>query len=408
MVRLADVFNQFGATYLEKYGSRMLPSHLRALSDISKCRTPALGSHVDICEQCRHIHIFHHSCCNRSCPRCQGLLTAQWVEKKKQQLSGFDYFHIVFTLPKELQPLIWANQKQCYSILFKAASYALKKLMADPRYGGGMPGMLMVLHTAKRDMGRHPHIHCLMPAGVIQVTGQQGKQKTYQFKPINKKFLLPRKPLAKIFRARWVKLARKAFPKETLPQTIWQKMWMVYIKPPIKNNQTLIEYLSRYLHKTAITDKRIIKIQDGNVTFKYKPNNQPKSKTKSKSNNQPKSKYKTMTLPAHKFMARFLQHVLPRRLHKIRYYGFMAPAFKKTFLSLIMTLAKEKVKTNQILQQLFKQDKQTIEENKLFRKCPACKVGKMTIIVHFFLPKHHSHCPRPPPIIQHTYTGVAL
>jgi hypothetical protein len=242
MLELGDIFRRYGPAYLEKYSDKMLPSHIRAIDDIAKCRTGEFGGHIDTCEKCGYTHLFFHSCCNRSCPKCHAGHTQKWLEKAKATLLPVPYFHVVFTLPKELRRMVRSNQTQLFNCLFKAATYALTKLMADSRFAGrgpggpGVPGMLAVLHTWSRPMENHPHVHILVPAGVISATSKGG----LQWIPLKrKKFLVPRGMLSDIFRARFIKLARKALSHNThnthnpttFPQSVWKKKWVVHIKP---------------------------------------------------------------------------------------------------------------------------------------------------------------------------------
>lgn len=369
MPELNSIFRRYGPQYLQLFSHKMLPSHKRAIQDIAKCRTGELGYHIDTCNQCGHEHLFFHSCCNRNCPKCHAGNTQKWLEEKQTTLLPVRYFHVVFTLPSELRLIVRSNQVQLYNCLFNAATYALFKLMADSQFAGGIPGMLGVLHTWSRDMNYHPHVHFLIPAVVIS-------KDRLQWLPIKrKKFLVPKSMLSTIFRARFMKLARKALPHIKFPQSVWDKKWVVYPKPVRKRAQKVLEYLARYIYRIAITNRRIVADNNGKITFEYQDSGT--------------SKWKKMTLPAFEFMRRFLQHVLPKGFHKTRTYGFLAPRYKNIFYSLKLKLetSKENIQP------------QTQKNNisKYYRRCPKCKTGKMRVLIHLFYKKNTLILVRPPP-----------
>jgi hypothetical protein len=385
MIELADIFRQYGDSYIQTYGNYMLPSHIRAIEDICKCRTDALDEHLQQCDNCGYTHTFYNSCYNRNCPKCQYTQTQKWLEHKEEQFAHYRYFHVVFTVPEELRGIIRSNQKELYSILFNSAVYALQKLMIQKWGGGGghaLSAQLAVLHTWTRTIGYHPHLHVLVPAGVIQnITdeGDEAKKDNFQWAPIKGKFLVPLVPLAEIFRARFHKLAKKALPQLHFPCSIWDKEWVIYCKPPIENNHKLLEYLSRYLHRIAITNSRILKMEDGKVTFKYKKVND--------------NKWKMMTVTAFEFIRRYLQHVLPQGFHKIRYYGFFAPAVREKYRQLLNLLQTE--------QNIRKVEKRVGDEKPLptFKPlCPMCKEGNMVSLEFRFSQEETAGGNRAPPL----------
>jgi len=369
MIELGDIFRSHGAAYLKKYSANMLPSHIRAIDAITKCRTGELGCHIDHCRQCGYNHLYFHSCCNRSCPKCHAGNTQKWLEKKESNLLSVPYFHVVFTLPSELRLIVRSHQKELLNCLFKAAKYALFKLMRDPRFAGGKPGMLAVLHTWTRDMNYHPHVHCLVPAGVISNDG-------LQWLSIKKKrFLVPINMLSSIFRARFMKIARKALPRIKFPQSVWSKNWVVYPKPFEKGGQNVLQYLARYVYRIAITNNSILADKDGKITFKYR--------------NSATGKSKKMTLPVFEFMRRFLQHVLPLGFHKVRNYGFLTPKYKEIFANIKLGLETSTRKP------IAKTEK--AHTGKHFRRCPKCKIGTMVVALHIFHTKTGILFVRPPP-----------
>ena len=269
------------------------------------------------------------------------------------------HFHLVFTLPAELRLIVRNHQKELFNCLFNAAVYALFKLLAEPRFAGGLPGMIGVLHTWTKDMNYHPHLQFLVPAGVI-------READSKWIPIKKKkFLVPIGILSDIFRARFMKLARKVLPpeiKNEIPQSIWKKRWVVYPKPFIKGGKKILEYLARYIFKIAISNNRILSDKNGQITFKYQ-----NSKT---------GKWKTMALDAEEFLRRFLQHVLPRGFHKVRSYGFFAPKYKEVFESIRKELE------NSMGNPSGNQEESDIEKH--YRRCPQCKTGIMKVEVHIY------------------------
>lgn len=367
-MELAEIFRRYGPDYMKRFGDQMLPSHKRAIHDIAYCRTDAFGGHVDLCNQCGYVKFVYHSCCNRSCPKCHQEKTNQWIEKRESEILPVDYFHVVFTMPKELRELLRDNQKKLLSAQMQAAAYAIAKLAADPKYLGAKPTILCLLHTWARTMAWHPHVHCLVSAGGISPDNSQWLPTQYH------SYLVPIHALAKIFRAKFIKLARKALPDQKFPQSIWKKNWIVYSKPNVKTdkgNDNLLKYLARYVYRIAITNQRILQDKDGKITFQYKD-----SKT---------YQTKQMTLDAMEFIRRFLQHVLPKGFHKVRFYGLLSPS-NRTHLFNIKTILQMQAQGDNKPQSTDKEHHQNEDHNKeldftsLLHKCPKCKTGYMITI----------------------------
>jgi len=353
MLEVADIFSRYGDEYLRKFGGKMMPSQHRAFADILKCRTDAMGGHVFQCDKCGHRHYSYHSCRNRSCPKCHKNDTATWLEQRHKELLDVEYYHVVFTLPQELRPIVRLHQKKLYGALMKSAAQAVIKLAADPHYVGGLIGVMCVLHTWGRTLVYHPHAHCLIPAGGISSDRKQwlGARDNY---------LVPVKALSKIFRGIFTQMLRKELPDIELPTSIWQRDWVVYCKPTVQGTDKVLNYLGRYIHRVAIANSRIISIEDGKVTFRYK-----NSKT---------NQSKTMTLKAEEFIRRFLQHVLPGGFHKIRYYGLWSPANRKHLHKM-----KQLLNNGDTLQQSEPQDANDIGTIPQLaeQKCPHCKIGTL-------------------------------
>lgn len=353
MPELAEVFRSFGPAYLEHFGERLLPSHRRALSDLTACRTEAMGGHLAQCECCGYQHYSYHSCRNRHCPKCRAVDTADWLEKRQSELLPTPYYHLVFTLPEALREVVRRHQKALLGSLMSAAAQALQTLAADPRYVGGEMAILAVLHTWTRALVYHPHVHCLVPAG--------GLAKDGTWHPARKKYLVPVAALSDIFRARFMALARKALPEETFPETLWDTSWVVYCKPALQGSDKVLNYLGRYIHRVAITNRRIKAIHNGKVTFEFKDSRN--------------SCWKPMTLPAEEFIRRFLQHVLPKGFHKVRYYGLLSPR-KRTCLKHLQYVLAEPVSESD--QENTEDSCQSVIVQSKF--CPVCKEGVLVVI----------------------------
>lgn len=334
----------------------MLTSHKKAIYDIINCRTERMGGRVYHCPDHDEIVYKYHSCMNRNCPQCQNDRAEKWLDKQRKRLINVPYFLITFTLPKELRAMARANQKLFYRLMFHAAALAMKKLARDPRFIGGSIGCRGVLHTWIRTLGYHPHIHFLLPAGGLS------DDKSTWLPAVQKKFLFPVKALSKIYRAiirDELKTEKELFAQ--IPNNVWFKKWVVHCKSA-GNGETVLKYFAPYVFRVAISNNRIIKLQNGTVTFVYRH-----SKT---------NKYKPMTLPVFEFMRRFLQHVLPHGLKKVRYYGFLNSGNKAQLLRLQYGLGNVETKKNKA------QDEKQTQLNKPC--CPVC--GKEMILFRILLP----------------------
>ena len=310
MVELADIFRRAGPAFREAFQGRMLPSHLRAMKAIVLCRTPALGGSVYACDTCDAVDYSYHSCRNRHCPKCQDDRAQSWLERLRSRLLPCDHYLLTFTLPAELRTLARSHQRLFYGILLREAATAVHILAADPQWVGGRVAILAVLHTWSRTLAYHPHVHLLVTAGGLSPDGAAW------IKPANPRFLFPGYALSKIFRAKVRDaLIRAVLEQETDPH-LWDKHkpWVAHVQQ-IGNGQRAALYLSRYVYRVALANHRIERFEHGRVTFRY-----THARTR---------QTRHMTLPASDFIARFLQHVLPRRFTKIRYYGLFSPASRK-------------------------------------------------------------------------------
>ena len=321
MLSLADVIRQHGPAYVELHGAHLLPSHRRAMQAILHCRTPLMGGQVAVCTKCGREHLLFHSCRHRACPRCGHDATERWVAKQRELLLPVPYFHVVFTLPAELRKLVRAHQKTLLPVLCRAAFESLARMCADPHFLGGQIGALAVLHTWTRTLAWHPHVHMLVPGGGLAPDGRTWLSAP----PRRKRYLVPVRALAKHFRGHFLHLARRALPQVPFPEIPWGKSWVVFAKPVVHGADKVIDYLGRYVHKTALSDKAIVDCDDRTVTFTYRDNRDHRRKS--------------MTLPADEFLRRFLQHVPPRGLHRVRVFGLLHPSRRQTLQRLQLLLA---------------------------------------------------------------------
>lgn len=371
MPEVQDLFLMHGIEYRQTH---KLPVHiLKAMSAIERCRTSDLGGHTDVCHECGHKKISYNSCRNRHCPKCQTLSKERWIDNQKNNLLNVGYFHVVFTIPDTLNTLVFQNQRELYSILFKAVAETLQELSSDKKYLGATLGFTSILHTWGQNLMHHPHLHCIVPGGGLNSIGKWITSR--------KKFFLPVKVLSRKFRGKFLYYLKQADLKfygeqhylsnptsfnDFLSQ-LYKKEWIVFCKPPFKNASSVIEYLGRYTHRVAISNNRILSLENGNVSFKwrdYKDNN----------------KWKIMTLSANEFIRRFLIHILPVRFMKIRHYGILGNRNKTSKLSLCKkltstpVLAFEKASTLQLIQKIIGKDA---------LKCPNCGSDKLSRYMGF-------------------------
>jgi hypothetical protein len=306
MVEVAEILRLHGPQYREKFGSRLLPSHRRVMQDIEQCRTAARGGQLYFCQQCQQHRYSYHSCKNRHCPKCGNEQATTWLQAQQSLLLPTHHFLVTFTLPVQLRSLARSNQKTIYNLLFRAASQALLQLSQDPRFCGGLIGMVGVLHTWTRALLYHPHVHFIVTGG--------GLTPDHRWLPSRKDFLVPVKALSLIFRAKFREQLRQTDLFPQAPAPVWQQSWVVHSQP-IGSGLTAFKYLAPYIFRVAISNARLTKLENGHVTFKYKD-----SATK---------QTRFATVSAIEFIRRFLQHVLPDRFVKVRYYGLLSPAYRQ-------------------------------------------------------------------------------
>lgn len=317
MTTVADVFRRYGPAYRARFGEQIPAHHRTVMAAIEQCRTEALGGHLYACPACATTRYSYHSCRNRHCPTCQQGHTQTWLAQQQQLLLPVPYFLVTFTLPSELRSLARQHQRRVYSLLFRSSATALQQLAADPRFLGGQVGMLGVLQTWTRDLRYHPHIHYLVPGGALAPDGASWLM-------TKGKVLVHVKPLAKLFRGKVrAGLRQLGFEKE-VPSETWSKAWVVDCRP-VGGGQAALKYLAPYIFRVALSNNRIVSVANDEVTFRYRVGDTKKTKT--------------CTLAAEKFIARFLQHVLPKGFVKVRYFGLFSPGKRQVLAQVREKLA---------------------------------------------------------------------
>lgn len=361
---VADIFRQWGEEYKSKYSTT--EEQRKVMAAISVCRTAELGGHSEVCDHCATLRNSYNSCRNRHCPKCQTMTKEEWLEKRKQELLPCGYFHMVFTIPHDLNPIIMSDRKEFLALLFRAVRNTIISFAGDPQWKlEGKPGLLTILHTWSQTLIDHFHIHCLIPAGVLSFDGRR-------WNPSGDKYLFRVQSLAKEFKKQYLSLVTEHLNPEKNPPNsklfldkARAKSWIVYAKKPFAGPEQVLEYLGRYTHRIAISNHRIKSIDSGQVTFTYKD----------RQNNQQKE----MTLSCLEFIRRFLLHVLPSGFMKIRYYGFLANICKAKSILLIRRLIGKDMEIRLFIQETL-QEKVLRLTGKDITLCPHCKIGRMTIM----------------------------
>lgn len=364
MVELADILRKAGPEYLRTHAGPLLPSHQRALNDIVHCRTPALGGSLYRCDDCSALAYRYHSCRNRHCPKCQDDRAQAWLEKSRQRLLPSDHYLLTFTLPQELRGVARLHQRTVYAALMRHAAAAVLQLARDRNWLGGTPAILAVLHTWSRTLEHHPHVHLLVTAGGLSADGSAW------IKPAHSHFLIPGYILSTIFRAKM----RDAFARASLAgqvdPSVWQRRWTVHVKA-IGTGQHAALYLSRYIYRVALTSNRIERLHDGRVTFCY---------THART-----GETRRLTLPVNAFIARFLQHILPRGFTKVRSYGLLSPG-RRVQLERARCLL-ERHARDSVVKPTDDSPSTPVENEQPPTPpdlcCPVCRRGRLTVIDRF-------------------------
>ncbi len=373
---VADIFRIYGDQFRQNI--KLPVAQLKVMRHIEICRTAELGGHVEQCSDCGFERISYNSCRDRHCPKCQTLAKEKWLNDRKAELLPCRYFHLVFTLPHDLNPIVLCNKKVALGILFKAVNLTLQAFAKDPQWKlEGQLGFILVLHTWSQNLMDHFHLHCLIPGGALSFTKDR-------WIPTNESFLFRIESLAKEFKKRYLSLLKTAYQKNELSfpamiahyesretfdlliQSVFKAKWIAYAKRPFAGPEQVLEYLGRYTHRVAISNNRIQSIDNGKVIFTYKD----------RANN---NELKTMTVTAKEFIRRFLLHVLPSGFMKIRYFGFLSNKNKGEAIPLIRKLADSddewpEKKKETVIEMLFR------VTGKDITCCPECKKGKMRTI----------------------------
>ena len=352
--QVADVLNAHWPQL--QCGTRFNSWQLRTLHALRRCRTAALGAHVDGCSTCGHLRISYNSCRNRHCPKCQGNQRDKWIQAREEELLPVPYFHLVFTLPDALNLLCMHKPAQVYKILFQTAWSVLNNFAQDHKWLGAQSGMIAILHTWGQTLSLHPHLHCIVPGGGLT---KAGKWKTANS---NGKYLFPVKAMSKVFRGRFIAALKESLPAEMHQQFVnelYKNDWVVFAKRPFGGPQSVIEYLGRYTHKVAISNHRIKNIETGSVTFTYKDYRAAAVK-------------KEMTLHALEFIRRFAMHILPKGFVRIRHYGIVSSTSKAVCAVVIK-------------EQLPQVTQHTKPKKEIYDplQCPCCKKQTIQTLMRF-------------------------
>jgi len=369
MPKIREIFQRHQDEYMARYGETMPAWHRQALHDVAACRTQAMGGHVQECGDCGHREYVYHSCRSRACPACHSGETAAWLAARTAELLPVRYFHVVFTVPEALREPLRRNQTALCGALMRAAAEAVSVLAADPKYLGGAPGILAVLHTWGRTLVWHPHVHCLVTAG-----GVAANNHTWLEAP-NPAFLVPVQALGAVFRGRFAALARAAAPDLPLPGEVFAPgvRWVVHAKPCLAGAAQVVDYLGRYIHRLPVSDARILTATSTAVTFRYRDTATGKNRA--------------MTLSPMEFIRRCLQHVPPTGFHRIRYYGLWSPACRGRLRRAMLMLAAVRVTLAAAIS-IVAEFAQAAHQAVAVCRCPRCQSRNVRAIA-WFRPGEH-------------------
>jgi hypothetical protein len=381
-LEVADVFRRYGKAYREQHGASMSATQRRVMTAIEVCRTAVLGGHLERCDGCGHERNCFNSCRDRHCPKCQSLARAQWMEHRQSELLEVPYFHVVFTIPEQIATIAFQNKKVTYGILFAATAETLKTIAADPKHLGAELGFFAVLHTWGQNLQFHPHLHCVVPGGGLSPDGQR-------WVSCRPDFFLPVRVLSRLFQRLFLESLEKAFHAGELqffgtleplrdPTAFEEHLapaktseWVVYAKRPFAGPQQVLDYVGRYTHRVAISNHRLLDIENDQVRFEWKDYRHGGT-------------VKVMTLSAEEFIRRFLLHVLPDGFQRIRYYGFLGNRYRQEKLDRCRRLLGMKAATEQAAGSSPEGDYLDRYEDltgSSLRQCPHCQSGRMVRVL---------------------------
>ncbi len=380
-LEVADVFRRYGSAYRQQHAGSLSHGQRRVMGAIELCRTAALGGHLEQCDACGHQRPTYNSCRDRHCPKCQSLARAQWLEDRQAELLPVEYFHVVFTVPEEITAIAYQNKQVVYGILFRATAETLRTIAADPKHLGAEIGFLAVLHTWGQNLLHHPHLHCVVPGGGLSPDGKR-------WIACRPGFFLPVRVLSRLFRRLFLEHLQVAFdtgklqffsslerlrdPKAFVAylSRLRQTEWVVYAKPPFGGPEQVLNYLGRYTHRVAISNNRLLDIDHGRISFRWK-------------DYRDHDRQKIMTLGADEFIRRFLLHVLPAGFQRIRHYGFLGHRYRQAKLALCRQVLGVVLTFAATVPRQGKPDYRDLYEKltgKSLRECPVCHRGQMVAI----------------------------
>jgi hypothetical protein len=375
---VADVFGRYGGAYRRQHDAALSTAQRRVMTAVERCRTAALGGHVEQCDACGHRRIFYNSCRNRHCPKCQSLARAQWLDDRRSELLPTPYFHVVFTVPEEIAAVALQNKAIVYGILFRAAAETLRTIAADPKHLGAELGFFAVLHTWGQALLHHPHLHCVVAGGGLA----DGDTRWIACRP---HFFLPVRVLARLFRRLFMKSLEDAFDAGhlgffgTLEQlrdrrafqrqlaSVRTAEWVVYAKAPFAGPEQVLAYVARYTHRVAISNDRLLGIDNGTIRFRWKDYRNG-------------NRQKAMTLAADEFIRRFLLHVLPQGFQRIRYYGFLGNRYREQKLARCRQLLAMQPEPSDCDDDKDYRDQYEEVTGASLTECPACRRGRMLVV----------------------------
>jgi hypothetical protein len=392
-LEVADIFHAHGAAWRKANAGHISLTQLKVMSAIERCRTAALGGHVARCADCAHEHIAYNSCRNRHCPKCQAGAAKTWLAAREAELLPVRYFHLVFTLPKQIADIASQNKREIYNLLMRASADTVIRIAADPKHLGARVGITSVLHTWGSAMTHHPHVHMIVPGGGLSTDGSKWISS-------RKNFFLSVRVLSRLYRrlileglAKLHKAGKLHFfgdhaelddraTFDTFLQPLRKIDWVVYAKEPFAGPSAVLAYLSRYTHRVAISNSRLIRFDAHSVTFRVKDYRLKGA-----------GRHTTMTLATSEFIRRILIHVLPKGQHRIRHYGFFGNGNRAANIAKIRALLRAKAPDHQHIN-----DASTDDADKpprvLALPCPCC--GGQLIIVETIAPAQHSRAPPKP------------